>query len=97
VPDVDGEQQRGLGRSLRGAGRRHPASVTRVSCPARRRDRIGASMRSTRAWRSLPQSSAPAGHHRQRRRSLVTAAFLTAFAVATFLALWLLDYFFIDA
>jgi hypothetical protein len=34
---------------------------------------------------------------RLRRRSLVTLGLLTAFAVAAFAALWLLDYFFIDA
>ena len=67
-------------------------------------------MRATRAWASQQSASgarstsavssvpaAPTGQQRQRRRSLVTAAFLAAFAVATFLALWLLDYFFIDA
>ena len=34
---------------------------------------------------------------RQRRRSLVTLGLLAAFAVATFTAVWLLDYFVIDA
>ena len=34
---------------------------------------------------------------RQRRRSLVTLGFLAAFAVAAFSAVWLLDYFVIDA
>jgi hypothetical protein len=34
---------------------------------------------------------------RQRRRSLVTLGFLAAFAVAAFTAVWLLDYFVIDA
>jgi hypothetical protein len=41
----------------------------------------------------MPPSAAP----RQRRRLLATLGFLTAFAVAAFAALWLLDYFFIDA
>jgi len=50
-----------------------------------------------------PGSLAPASGRavpqpvRQRRRSLVTLGLLTAFAVAVFAALWLLDYFFIDA
>jgi hypothetical protein len=35
------------------------------------------------------------GPSRQRNRSLATLAFLTAFAVAAFLVLWLVDYFFI--
>ena len=34
---------------------------------------------------------------RPRRRSLVTLGFFAAFAIATFAAFWLLDYFFIDA
>src|SRR4029453_8172173 len=34
---------------------------------------------------------------RPRRRSLVTLGFFAAFAIATFAALWLLDYFVIDA
>ena len=34
---------------------------------------------------------------RQRRRSLATLGLLTAFAVAAFAALWLIDYFLIDA
>jgi hypothetical protein len=41
----------------------------------------------------MPPPAAP----RLRRRSLTILAFLVAFAVATFGALWLLDYFFIDA
>jgi hypothetical protein len=41
----------------------------------------------------MPPSAAP----RLRRRSLTILAFLAGFAVATFGALWLLDYFFIDA
>jgi hypothetical protein len=44
-----------------------------------------------------PPLAPPPAPARQRRRSLVTLALLTAFAVAVFAALWLLDYFFIDA
>src|SRR6187397_2579306 len=41
-------------------------------------------------WRPMPVS-------RPRRRSLVTLGFFAAFAIAAFAALWLLDYFVIDA